>query len=110
MIRLIVSRPPADRPGQDIVEPLLSGSGVAARERGRIELDANSSPRERVSVEIDPQPGLAINTLAEVLEQGKAPWRGLIDSIRMEITASTDEQGRLVLARAMVLEIEREEQ
>ena len=109
MIRLIVSRPPADRPGHDIVETLLSGSGVAARERGRIELDANSSPRELASVEIDHQPGLAINSLAEVLEMGKAPWRGLIDSIRMEITASTDEQGRLVLARAMVLEIEREE-
>ena len=110
MITITVSRPPADRPGQDITEPLLSGSGLAARERGRIELDANGSPRERVAVEIDPQPGLAANTLVEVYEQGQPPWRGLIDSIRMEITASTDEQGRLVLARAMVLEIEREEQ
>ena len=110
MITVTVSRPPANRPGQDIADPLLSGSRAAATARANAELDANSSPRERVSVEIDPQPGLAINTLVEVLEQGKAPWRGLIDSIRMEITASADEQGRLVLARAMVLEIEREEQ
>ena len=110
MIRIVVSRPPADRPGQDIADPLLSGSRAAATARANAELDANGSPRERVSVEIDPQPGLAVNELIAVQEQGKAPWRGLIDSIRMEITASTDEQGRLVLARAMVLEIEREEQ
>ena len=109
MITVTVSRPPANRPGQDIADPLLSGSRAAATARANAELDANGSPRERVSVETDPQPGLAVNELIAVQEQGKAPWQGLVDSITMEITAAVDEQGRLSLTRAMRLEIEREE-
>ncbi len=112
MIRVRVIRGPGLRPGQDIVEPLLSGSEAAARERGRIELDANGSPRERMSLEIDPQPGLAPGQLVEVVEMGQSGppvWRGVIDTISMEISAAPDDAGRLNISRMMRLEIEREE-
>ena len=109
MIRVVVRRGAGDRPAEGIVEPLLSGSEAAAKERGRIELDTHGSQRERVQVEIDPMPGLRPNMLVEVLEIGRRPWRGIIDSINIEVVASTDDEGGLVIARSMRLEIEREE-
>lgn len=108
MIKMTVTRGAGDLPAASIVEPLLSGSLAAAAERGRIELDANGSQREKVPLEIDPTTDLQPNVLVEVQEQATAAWRGIVDSISMEIAASMDDSGRLVLARSMRFEIERE--
>jgi hypothetical protein len=48
MISVIVQRSPGDRPGPDISEPLIT-SEVAAMERGRVEIDRNSTNREIVT-------------------------------------------------------------
>ena len=49
MIQITVQRPPGDKPGPDITDQLLT-SEPAARERGRIEIDKNSSTRVLVTV------------------------------------------------------------
>ena len=71
MIKVTVARGGGDMPAPSIVEPLLSGSIAAAKERGRIELDINGSQREKVPLDIDPVPDLEPNILVEVQEQGK---------------------------------------
>lgn len=109
MIEVTVKRGAGDLPAPDIVEPLLSGSVAASTERGRIELNANGSPREKISADIVPMEGLSPNLLIEVVEQGAAPWRGIVDSLSLEISASVDDSGRLVVTRTVRVEVERDE-
>ena len=108
MISITVIRGAGDRPGQAITDPLIAGSEAAARARANAELDAAGSQRERVTLEIAPQAGLAPGQVVEVREIGRAPWRGMITAIRMEIAASP-QGGEMTLTRAFTLEIEREE-
>ena len=108
MITIRLIRGAGDRPAADISEPLIAGSEAAAIARANAELDARGSQRERVSLEIEPQAGLAPGQIVEVREIGREPWRGMIDSIRMEIAASP-QGGAMTLKRSFVLEIEREE-
>lgn len=110
MIKVIVTRGAGDLPAAGIIEPILSGSLAAAAERGRIELDTSGSQREKVPLEIDPVPDLEPNILVEVQEQGKLPWRGTVDSMSFEVTASVDDAGRVTLARSMRVDVEREEE
>ena len=49
MIQITVQRQPADTPGPDITDQLLT-SEPAARERGRVEIDKNSTSRVMVTV------------------------------------------------------------
>lgn len=108
MITITVIRGAGDRPGQPITDPLIAGSEAAARARANAELDASGSQRERVTLEITPQAGLAPGQVVEVREIGKAPWRGMLTAIRMEITAAPS-GGQMTLARNFTVEIEREE-
>ena len=108
MMSVTIVRGAGLHPAPDISEALLSGSEAAATARADAELDAAGTQRERVSLEIDPRPGLSPNSLAEVREIGRAPWRGLVDAVRVEIAASVDDSGRLALARTLSVEIERE--
>lgn len=108
MITVTVKRGAGDRPGQPITDPLIAGSEAAARARANSELDASGSQRERVTLEITPQAGLAPGQIVEVREIGKPAWRGMITSIRMEIAAAPS-GGQMTLTRAFTLELEREE-
>lgn len=107
MITVTVTRGAGDRSGQPITDPLIAGSEAAARARANAELDAAGSQRERVTLEIAPQSGLAPGQVVEVREIGREPWRGMITSIRMEIAAAPS-GGQMTLTRAFTLEIERE--
>ena len=49
MIAITVARAPADRQGPDISDPLLT-TDLAARERGRVEIDRASTNRAVVSM------------------------------------------------------------
>ena len=108
MIRVTVSRPPGRRKSEDITEALLSGSRAAATARANAELDARGGPRERVTIEIDPQSGLQVNSLAEIVETRGQRWRGLIDGITMELRAEADDTGRMTITRSCTVAIERE--
>lgn len=108
MITVTVKRGAGLHCAEPITEALVAGSLAAATARANTELDANGSQRERVSVEIVPLTGLAANQLVSVVEIGRPEWRGLIDSVRLEITAANDDAGRMTLARNMIVEIEKE--
>lgn len=108
MMSVTVVRGGGLHPAPDITDALLSGSEAAATARANAELDAAGSQRERVSLEVAPRPGLSPNSLAEIREIGRPPWRGLIDAVRIEIAASVDDSGRLTLARTMSVDVERE--
>lgn len=108
MISITVIRGAGDRPGQTITEPLIAGSEAAARARANAELDAAGSQRERVTLEIAPQAGLAPGQVVEVREIGRDPWRGMITAIRMEIAAAPS-GGQMTLTRNFTVELEREE-
>lgn len=70
-IDVTVSRSPGDRPGDDIVEPLLTDR-QAARERGRAEIEAGT-PGRRVEVECEYQPTLAPGDTVRIEDS----WQGL---------------------------------
>ena len=108
MITVTVKRGAGDRPGQPITDPLIAGSEAAARARANAELDASGTQRERVTLEIAPQAGLAPGQVVEVREIGREPWRGMLTAIRMEITAAP-QGGQMTLTRNFTVEIEREE-
>lgn len=108
MITVTITRGAGLHPAPDITEALLSDSEPAATARANAELDATGTQRERVSLEIDPRPGLSPGLLAEVREMDRPPWRGMVDAVRLDITASVDDSGRLSLARTMSVDIERE--
>lgn len=70
MASVIVQRSPANRPGDDIIEPLLTDN-IAKRERGRAEINREEDDRIIITGDgpksIFLQPGL----LAEVQIQGR---------------------------------------
>ena len=80
MIRVTVQRAPADRPGPDISDPLITSAAVAV-ERGRNEIDRNCSPRlidtRTTGLRVDLQPGMLI----EVSDADGSVWRGLLQGV-----------------------------
>lgn len=86
MISIIVERSPADRTGEDIVDPLLT-SETAALERGRNEIDANSTDRNMVTVTGPHRRWVPPGSLVEYHGR-RATWRGKI--IRCAITITRD--------------------
>lgn len=86
-VTIEVYRDAGDWPGAEVREPLLGESLEAALERGRAELDANAHGWERVSLEADYQPDLALGALVEVDDplQGVA-WRGQVVGIMHRFT------------------------
>ncbi len=88
MISILVERSPADRTGEDIVDPLLT-SEAAALERGRNEIDAQYSDRNMVTV-TGPhrcwiQPGLLVQ-----YHGLRASWRGMVTRCAITITRDGD--------------------
>lgn len=107
-VTVMVKRGAGVRPGKTVTDSLLSGSLAAATARANAELDAAGSQREQIALEIDPQAGLQVNSLAEIVEINGQCWRGLIDGITMELRAESDDAGRMTITRTMQITIERE--
>ena len=107
-VTVTVKRGAGVRPGKTVTDSLLSGSMAAATARANAELDAAGSQREQIALEIDPQAGLQVNSLAEIVEISGQRWRGLIDGLTMELRAESDDTGRMTISRTMQITIERE--
>lgn len=101
MILINVQRSPADTPGPDIASPLLT-SELAARERGRVEIDHESTNRLMVAASGPCRGWVAPGSLVEYHGR-RGTWRGLV--IRCGITISRSEGG---ITAERHLEIERE--
>lgn len=75
-VNVVVSRPPADKPGPDIVDSLITDSNVA-RERGRAYINHHCSSRKVVSGN-GPKNSLMFPTkLTEVIKTAKR-YRGIL--------------------------------
>ncbi|MGD9948920.1 MAG: hypothetical protein AB7U29_10630 [Desulfobulbus sp.] len=86
MISIIVERAPADRTGDDIVDPLLT-TEAAALERGRNEIDAQCSDRTIVSVSGPHRRWIQPGSLVEYHGR-RSTWSGIIT--RCAITVNRD--------------------
>jgi len=102
MISVVVQRQPADKPGPDISDPLITSTTVAI-ERGRNEIDASCSPRQIVTVDIEPIAGLRVNRLVEIQDIEQVAWRGLVTNIDLREIRSGDQ-----VNHSMQLTIEKE--
>ena len=101
MISVIVERAPADRQGPDITDQLLTAD-PPARERGRNEIDRNSTNRSLVSLS-GPyrgwrQPGELLHYIGR-----RGSWVGMVRRSSLTIHRDGDE-----FRADMALEIERE--
>lgn len=76
MISVTIQRAPADKPGPDITDALLT-SDVAALERGRNEIDANCSDREAVSISGPYRRWVSPGTLV-AYHGRRGSWRGKV--------------------------------
>jgi len=86
MISIIVERAPADRTGDDLVDPLLT-SEPAARERGRNEIDAQSTDRVIQTASGPHRRWVQPGSLVEYHGR-RGTWRGKLT--RCAITLSRD--------------------
>ena len=74
-MQIIVQRAPADRQGPDISDPLLTAP-IAARERGRVEIDRESTDRVLVQITGPYLGWLSPGSLVEYRGR-RGSWRGL---------------------------------
>ena len=104
MIAVIVERPPGDRQGPDISDPLVT-SVEAASERGRNEIDRACTNRELVQSSGALATWIRPGVLVEVLDAEQHAWRGMIRSCALVINRGVDS-----VTADINLEIEREAQ
>lgn len=88
MITIIVERSPADRTGDDIVEPLLT-SEAAALERGRNEIDASATDRTVVTVTGPHRRWVQAGSLVEYHGR-RSTWKGMVTRCALTITRDGD--------------------
>ena len=101
MISIVVERAPADRVGEDIVDPLLT-SEPAALERGRNEIDGQCSERVIVSINGPHRRWIQPGKLVEYHGQ-RSTWRGQVTQCAITITRDGD-----TFTADRALEMERE--
>ena len=101
MITVTVQRDPANRPGPDITDQLLT-SDVAARERGRVEIERNGSNRLLVSVAGPYRRWIAPGGLVDYHGR-RGPWRGLVRRCALTLSREGDS-----FTADVALELERE--
>jgi hypothetical protein len=90
MIKALVKRGPADRPGPDITNPLIT-SVQAAVARGRAEIDRNCSHRVLVS-STGPFTGwIKPGALVEVADSEQVAWRGMVRSTALTMAMEDGE-------------------
>jgi len=70
------SRPPADKPGPDVVSPLFSDDAVA-KERGRAEINHNCSSRKMVQGNGPKNTLMAPTFLVEIIKK-RVRYRGIL--------------------------------
>jgi len=87
-MKIIVSRPPADRPGPDIVEALLT-SEPAAIARGRREIDHSTALRSIESGNCPLLPAMATGSLISVTT-ARGSYRGKLTLWATTIDISED--------------------
>lgn len=102
MISVEVRRSPADRQGPIISDPLITTEEVA-RERGRKEIDENSTDRELVSGSGPMGDYLRPGRLVGVMDAEQAAWRGRLIKVAFTLQRSGDSISLLTAT-----EIERE--
>lgn len=83
-MQITVTRAPGDRPGPDIIDPLLTTEPVAV-ERGRREIDYHYSSRTIEQCQCPKHDYLATGSLALVTESAKQ-WRGVIRYFSLTLT------------------------
>lgn len=85
MISVIAQRAPGDKQGPDISEPLIT-SNVVAVERGRNEIDRNSTNREIVTGSGPLRGFIRPGSLVEVMDFEAGPWRGMVTGCALNLT------------------------
>ena len=89
MISVMARRSPADIPGNDIADPLLTSEPVAV-ERGRNEIDKNCSSRELITSVGPHKEFLQPGKMVEVADHQQQLWRGMITSCMITIERDND--------------------
>lgn len=80
-MRITETIPPGDRPMDDIVEAVLSGSEAAMRARARAELDEMLPPARVCDLEIAPRSDIGPGMIVEVAESGQPLRYALVRSV-----------------------------
>lgn len=101
MIQITVQRAPADTPGPDITDALLA-TEPAARERGRVEIDRNSTNRVLVTASGPYRGWLAPGSLL-AYHGRRGSYRCLVRRCALTLTREGDS-----FAATRSLELERE--
>lgn len=89
MITIIVARPPADKTGPVIYDPLICSEPVAV-ERGRNEIDINCNNRVFVTLSGPLKQAFKPGALLMVSEQAGTTWRGMILDVVDVISRAED--------------------
>ncbi len=88
-VDIIVQRSPADKCGDDIVDPLISTVSVALN-RGRNELDAQAEPSRVIRYQIIYRPGLETGQIIEVFDGLRGVnFRGKLVGINHELSGGS---------------------
>jgi len=87
MISVIVQRPPADRQGPDISDPLITSEPVAV-ERGRNEIDYHSSNRETITGSGPLRSFIRPGLLVQVADMESAAYRAKVTACALVLTRS----------------------
>lgn len=101
MILINVQRSPADTQGPDITDALLT-SDLAARERGRVEIDHHGTNRMQVAVS-GPYRGFVRPGILVEYHGRRSIWRGMVRRSGLTLTRAGDS-----FSADRSLEIERE--
>lgn len=102
MIHVIVERQPANRQGPDISDSLITTEAVA-RERGRNEIDANSTNRYIVTGNGPLLSFIRPGSIVEVQQTSRPPYRAMVRKWALSITRDGDN-----FSATQSLELERE--
>lgn len=104
-VSIIVERSPADRQGPDVVDPLIS-SVAQAIQRGRKEIDENSTNRFQVSGANPLYEFMEPCSLVQVTDMQKGNYRGVV--LNYSISISRDNSGNHSAMSSVVIERESE--
>lgn len=101
-MRITETIPPGDRPMDDIVEAVLSGSEAAMRARARAELDEMLPPARVCDLEIAPRSDIRPGMIVEVRESGMPTRYALVRRVNI----SESRSGTGALQRNMTITVE----
>ena len=94
-IDIFVQRGAGDKPGDDIIDPLI-GSIPVAIQRGRNELDARSVPLKKVDTEALYRVGVRLGQLARFHDLlNGVEWSGKISGISHQVTKAENDSVQL---------------